>query len=225
MISADTAFVFAGIACLLALSPGPDNLFVLFQSMFWGWRAGFMITLGLCTGLLWHTFIVTIGIAALIAASQTAFLVLKLVGAAYLLYMAWQAWRAPPVFASGETAPSRRSDLQFYRRGILMSATNPKLSIFFLAFLPQFARPEAGSVTLQLLMLSAIFIVCALLVFNLVAAFSSFCRTLSEAIGTGPARAQQTGRRGICWSGGQTGHEQQIKAPGLPGAHLPCSAC
>ncbi|AFK61090.1 amino acid efflux protein [Advenella kashmirensis WT001] len=64
MISADTAFVFAGIACLLALSPGPDNLFVLFQSMFWGWRAGFMITLGLCTGLLWHTFIVTIGVAA-----------------------------------------------------------------------------------------------------------------------------------------------------------------
>ncbi len=174
MISVDTAFVFAGIACLLALSPGPDNLFVLFQSMFWGWRAGFMITLGLCTGLLWHTFIVTIGVAALIAASQTAFLVLKLVGAAYLLYMAWQAWRAPPVFASGETAPSRRSDLQFYRRGILMSATNPKLSIFFLAFLPQFARPEAGSITLQLLMLSAIFIVCALLVFNLVAAFSSF---------------------------------------------------
>ena len=174
MISADTAFVFAGIACLLALTPGPDNLFVLFQSMFWGWRAGFMITLGLCTGLLWHTFIVTIGVAALIAASQTAFLVLKLVGAAYLLYMAWQAWRAPPVFASGETAPSRSSDLQFYRRGILMSATNPKVSIFFLAFLPQFARPEAGSVTLQLLTLSAIFIVSALVLFNLIAAFSSF---------------------------------------------------
>ena len=174
MISADTAFVFAGIACLLALTPGPDNLFVLFQSMLWGWRAGFMITLGLCTGLLWHTFIVTIGVAALIAASQTAFLVLKLVGAAYLLYMAWQAWRAPPVFASGETAPSRSSDLQFYRRGILMSATNPKVSIFFLAFLPQFARPEAGSVTLQLLTLSAIFIVSALVLFNLIAAFSSF---------------------------------------------------
>lgn len=174
MISPDTAFVFAGIACLLALSPGPDNLFVLFQSMLWGWRAGFMITLGLCTGLLWHTFIVTVGIAALIAASQTAFLVLKLIGAAYLLYMAWQAWRAPPVFASGEATPSRRSDLQFYRRGILMSATNPKLSIFFLAFLPQFAHPAAGPVTPQLLTLSAIFILSALLVFNLLAFFSSF---------------------------------------------------
>lgn len=182
MISPDTAVVFAGIACLLALSPGPDNLFVLFQSMLWGWRAGFMITLGLCTGLLWHTFIVTIGIAALIAASETAFLVLRLIGAAYLLYMAWQAWRAPPVFASGETAPSRRSDLQFYRRGILMSATNPKLSIFFLAFLPQFARPEAGSVTLQLLALSTIFIVCALVMFNLVAVCSSFMgRYLKQA--------------------------------------------
>lgn len=174
MISLDTALVFAGIACLLALSPGPDNLFVLFQSMLWGWRAGFMITLGLCTGLLWHTFIVTVGVAALIAASPTAFLVLKLIGAAYLLYMAWQAWRAPPVFATTETAPTRRSDMQFYRSGILMSATNPKVSIFFLAFLPQFAHPEAGSVTWQLLALSGIFLVCALLIFNVVAVFSSF---------------------------------------------------
>ena len=174
MISPETAFLFTGIACLLALSPGPDNLFVLFQSMLWGWRAGFMITLGLCTGLLFHTFIVTVGIASLIAASHTAFLLLKLLGAAYLLYMAWQAWRAPPVFSSAQSAPARHSDMQFYRRGILMSATNPKLSIFFLAFLPQFTRPDAGPVTLQLLSLSAIFILCALVIFNLVAYFSSF---------------------------------------------------
>lgn len=182
MISPDTAFVFAGIACLLALSPGPDNLFVLFQSMLWGWRAGFMIILGLCTGLLFHTFIVTVGIAALIAASQTAFLILKLIGAAYLLYMAWQAWRAPPVFTSGESTPSRPGNLQFYRRGILMSSTNPKLSIFFLAFLPQFANPQDGPLTPQLLTLSAIFILSAFLVFNLIALFSSYAgRFLKES--------------------------------------------
>ena len=82
---------------MLAISPGPDNIFVLLQSALHGYRTGFLIVLGLCTGLLFHTFIVTVGIAGLIAASDIAFTLLKLLGAAYLLYLAWGACGAKPV--------------------------------------------------------------------------------------------------------------------------------
>src|SRR5690606_15009031 len=111
---------FYGIATLLALAPGPDNLFVLMQSALWGWRSGMIVILGLCTGVLGHTLLVAAGLAALLAASQTAFFVLKLVGAAYLLYLAWGAFRATPQNQAGATSP-RLAPWQLYRRGVIMS--------------------------------------------------------------------------------------------------------
>src|SRR5690606_15812668 len=90
MLPLDTLTAFFGIAVLLALTPGPDNLFVLMQSALWGRRAGFLVVLGLCTGLLGHTAAVAVGLAAVFAASPLAFHALKIAGAAYLLYLAWQ---------------------------------------------------------------------------------------------------------------------------------------
>ena len=174
----ETLFVYFGLCVLLAISPGPDNIFVLLQSALHGYRTGFLIVLGLCTGLLFHTFIVTVGIAGLIAASDTAFTILKLLGAAYLLYLAWGALRAGPVKAAGEegltTAPPALSRGQFYRRGILMSMSNPKVSLFFLAFLPQFTNPAAGAIKVQLILLSALFILSAFLVFCGIVVFSGY---------------------------------------------------
>ena len=174
----ETLFVYVGLCILLAISPGPDNIFVLLQSALHGYRTGFLIVLGLCTGLLFHTFLVTVGVAGLIAASATAFTVLKLLGAAYLLYLAWSAFKAGPVgvVSSREdtTAAPVLSGRQFYRRGILMNISNPKVSLFFLAFLPQFTNPASGSIKLQFIWLSAIFILSTLLVFCSIVMFSGY---------------------------------------------------
>ena len=169
----DTLLTFIAASTLLSFAPGPDNLFVLMQSALHGRRAGFLITLGLCTGLLVHTTLVALGVAAVIMVSAVAFLILKLAGAGYLIYLAVMSWRASASALSPEKAP-RLSARQYYLRGILMNLSNPKVAIFFLAFLPQFARPEAGSVTLQLLVLGGLFIVVALLVFGLIAALAGW---------------------------------------------------
>lgn len=171
MLPPEIIVSFFGIAVLLALSPGPDNLFVLTQSVLWGPVAGLWVVLGLCTGVMGHTLAVSVGLAAVFAASQTAFLVVKLAGAAYLLYLAWGALRAGKVSGNG-ARPTRQTGVQLYRRGVIMSLTNPKVTIFFLAFLPQFASPARGSVGLQMLMLGILFMLAAFLVFSALAVFS-----------------------------------------------------
>ncbi len=164
----DVLLTFVVASALLAFAPGPDNIFVLMQSALHGRRAGIFITLGLCTGLLVHTTLVALGVAALIMVSATAFLLLKLIGASYLVYLAVMALRASASVITSDRAPAL-SARQYYLRGILMNLSNPKVAIFFLAFLPQFARPEAGSVTAQLLVLGAVFIGVALIVFSMIA--------------------------------------------------------
>ncbi|MEO6985687.1 MAG: LysE family translocator [Paralcaligenes sp.] len=171
MLTIDIALSFFGIALLLALAPGPDNLFVLMQSAMWGRTSGMLVVLGLCTGLIGHTVAVAIGLAALFAASETAFTLLKLLGAAYLVYLAWGALRVRGHLAAQQKMP-RLSSGTLYRRGIIMNLTNPKVSLFFLAFLPQFTSPARGSVALQTLQLGVLFIVAALVVFGCIAFFS-----------------------------------------------------
>ncbi len=165
MPAPETLAAFFATSVLLALAPGPDNLFVLTQSALRGKAAGLCVTFGLCTGLLVHTTAVALGLAALFAASAMAFTVLKLCGAAYLLWLAWQAFRASST-ALQTAAPVRLTGWQLYRRGIVMNITNPKVSIFFLAFLPQFADPARGPLTLQILLLGAIFILSTIVIFG-----------------------------------------------------------
>ncbi|MDA8404487.1 MAG: LysE family translocator [Desulfobacteraceae bacterium] len=150
---------------LLALAPGPDNIFVLTQSAMHGKASGFVVTLGLCTGLLVHTTAVAFGVAVIFQASALAFTVLKLVGAGYLLYLAWQAFRASAT-AIKAGANGRLKFGKLYQRGIIMNVTNPKVSIFFLAFLPQFADPARGALTLQLICLGGVFIAATVVVFG-----------------------------------------------------------
>jgi threonine/homoserine/homoserine lactone efflux protein len=165
LLPLNESLTFLGVAVLLGMSPGPDNVFVLMQSATHGRRAGLLVTLGLCTGLLAHTAAVALGLAAVLAASATAFTVLKLAGAAYLLYLAWGAWRAPVGNVGGETlAPMKPG--RMYLRGVLMNLSNPKVAIFFLAFLPQFVQPGAGPVAAQVAWLGLLFIVATLLVFG-----------------------------------------------------------
>ena len=168
MIPMDTLATFFMAAVLLGLAPGPDNIFVLTQSAMRGRMAGLMVTLGLCTGLVVHTTAVAFGVAVIFQASAVAFTVLKLFGAGYLLYLAWQVFRATSA-AITAGKPNGLKAVQLYRRGIIMNVTNPKVSIFFLAFLPQFADPQRGSLTLQMLLLGGVFIVSTILVFGSIA--------------------------------------------------------
>ncbi|MET0103537.1 MAG: LysE family translocator [Sedimenticola sp.] len=171
MLTPETLLLFLTSSTLLALAPGPDNLFVLAQSMAHGARSGLLITLGLCTGLLVHTSAVAFGLAVVFQTSTAAFTVLKFLGAAYLLYLAWQALR--PHHSDAPRAGSQRMKPgQLYRRGIIMNITNPKVSIFFMAFLPQFTDPAQGNVTLQLILLGVLFILSALLVFGIISLLS-----------------------------------------------------
>ncbi|HEY0964022.1 MAG TPA: LysE family translocator [Pseudomonadales bacterium] len=172
-MSLDALITFIVASTLLSFAPGPDNIFVLMQSAMHGRRAGLFITLGLCTGLLVHTTLVALGVAALLVVSTTAFTVLKLVGAMYLVYLAVLSWRASASVADGPDA-LQLSPRQYYLRGIVMNVTNPKVAIFFLAFLPQFAQPDGGSITLQLVVLGGLFIAVALAVFSLIAVLAGW---------------------------------------------------
>lgn len=184
-MSWDVLAVFFGASVMLGLAPGPDNLFVLTQSALQGRVAGLFVTLGLSTGLLVHTTAVALGVAAIFQASAVAFTALKLAGAAYLLYLAWQAFRASAAkIAPGE---NRLGVAALYRRGIVMNITNPKVSIFFLAFLPQFADPAAGSIAAQIFILGGVFIVATLLVFGSVA-------LLAGSVGERLARSERAQR-------------------------------
>lgn len=167
MLPLPSLAAFFAAALLLALAPGPDNLFVLAQSALHGARKGLAVTLGLCTGLLVHTALVALGIAALLQAAPGAFLLVRLFGVGYLLVLAWQALRVPAITAAGADGAAL-SLLRYYRRGIIMNITNPKVTLFFLAFLPSFTDPQRGSVPLQVMLLGAVFIAAALIVFGAV---------------------------------------------------------
>ena len=165
--------VFFSASILLALAPGPDNIFVLTQSAIRGRLAGWVITLGLCTGLIGHTLLVSSGVAVIFKASPVAFTSLKLAGGIYLLYLAFLAFRESATklipFENGGA-----SLFQLYRRGIIMNMTNPKVSIFFLSFLPQFADPERGPLMLQIVILGFVFMISGLLVFGMISLFAGY---------------------------------------------------
>jgi threonine/homoserine/homoserine lactone efflux protein len=176
----DILLTFFGIAVLLALAPGPDNIFVMMQSAIWGRSAGFIVVLGLCTGLLGHTAAVAVGLAAVFAASPAAFTLLKLLGATYLAWLAWQAFRAPTDRPPGADGAPRLRPWRLYLRGIVMNLTNPKVSLFFLAFLPQFTDPAAGPVGPQIVVLGGLFMLATLLVFGAIAIFSGAAGALLQ---------------------------------------------
>lgn len=138
-------------SALLSLVPGPDNIFVLMQSALYGRRAGLVITLGLCSGLLVHTLAVALGVASLFMVSAVAFSVLKFVGASYLLYLAWLSFRATAITLDETVVATEPKLMALYRRGIIMNLSNPKVAIFFLAFLPQFASASDVAMPLQLI--------------------------------------------------------------------------
>ncbi|MCG7984332.1 MAG: LysE family translocator [Candidatus Thiodiazotropha lotti] len=168
MISLTTAYAFITVSFVLCLAPGPDNIFVLTQSALYGRVKGYLVTLGLCTGLIVHTLVVALGFAALLKTSPFAITLLKVIGAGYLSYLGWLSLNAAQNSLTSRERVSL-SPVQLYRRGIIMNVTNPKVTIFFLAFLPQFTNPQQSQVAQQIMLLGSLFILVTLVTFGVIA--------------------------------------------------------
>lgn len=161
---------FLAAAVLITLAPGPDNLMVLSLSLARGRRQGIAFGLGCGIGCLSHTALAALGVSALIAASPWAFLALKLAGGAYLLWLGVQMLRAGGTASTPKAAGGDARAL--FLRGLLANAINPKVILFFLAFLPQFVVPARGDAALQTLALGTLFAVQAALLFALLGLFA-----------------------------------------------------
>lgn len=160
-------FLLAAVA--ITLAPGPDNLMVLGLGMSRGPAHGVAFGLGCALGCITHTVLAALGVGAAIAASPTAFGLLKAAGALYLIWLGLQAWRHARPAALGATAPATAqaaaSRSQLFRQGLLANAINPKVVVFFLAFLPQFVNPAGGMPAWQMAQLGLLFTLQAAVLF------------------------------------------------------------
>ncbi len=163
--------LFLPAAIALIVAPGPDSLYVLARGIGQGRRAGVISAFGTCTGLLVHTTAAAVGLAALLQASAVAYLIVKYVGAAYLLYLGIRTLLSKQSFRV-EASTTRPSAPRMYVQGMLTNVLNPKVALFFVAFLPQFVNPHSGAVGLQMLMLGVLFAGLGLLYLLLVATLS-----------------------------------------------------
>ena len=152
-------FVVSGL--LLNITPGQDTLYIVTRSVAQGRRAGFWSVLGVSTGSIVHTLAAAFGLSAVLATSASAFIVVKLVGAAYLVYLGVKMLMERPSPAGGagvEAAFRHESAWAIYRSAVLTNVLNPKVALFFLAFLPQFVAPGAASHVVPFLFLGAVFV-------------------------------------------------------------------
>lgn len=165
-------FFLVSVLCILA--PGPDNISVVSYGISQGRRAGMLFGAGCATGCLLHTFWAFIGLSAIVAASVTAFTAIKIAGALYLFYLAFQALRSRGLaeLKEAEASAPLKAGSVYFRRGFLANALNPKVALFFLAFLPQFTQPGGISAPAQFLTLGFCFAALTLMIFLAIGAFS-----------------------------------------------------
>lgn len=166
---------FLGASILLTLMPGPDNIFVLTESLTKGQRNGIAISIGLCSGVLVHTLAAATGLSIIIQKSALAFSVIKYLGALYLFYLAFKAYQdkaAPTNFSSQATGNERERLFPLIKKGFLMNVLNPKVSLFFIAFLPQFVSTDGIRISFQMIVLGIIFMLQSLVIFGAIAVLS-----------------------------------------------------
>ncbi|RDZ29330.1 LysE family translocator [Lysobacter silvisoli] len=160
MFDAATLAAFLLAALVLVLIPGPGTAWILSQAMAGGASRGVRAAFGLETATLIHALAAGLGLSALLATSALAFEMLKYAGAVYLIWLGIKTWRsgddAAPAGADTAVAPAAVSTSSIYLRSVLTGVLNPKVALFFLAFLPQFVHPERGHVWLQFLALGAL---------------------------------------------------------------------
>ena len=165
----DQLIPFLTASILLTFSPGPDIIYVLVRSMAYGYKQGIVTALGLVSGILIHTSLVAFGVSAIIKQSENIFLFIKILGALYLLFLAYQVYKSDPKIAFSAKGIQNKKMLSLFRQGFIMNVLNPKVGIFFLAFFPGFLWEPTGNTVIQFYILGAIFMLQALLIFSSVA--------------------------------------------------------
>ncbi|TNC79902.1 MAG: threonine transporter RhtB [Oleiphilus sp.] len=173
MLTVELLIPFVLASLMLCVSPGPDNSYVIAQAALQGRKTGVLITLGLCTGLMVHTIAVAFGLAAIIQTSPLLFTSLQVMGACYLLYLARGSFKANQLLLNRAVPANPKASSSQFKRGVIMNLGNPKVSLFFLAFLPQFTEPDRGNLGGQILLLGALFILIAFIVFACLACIAA----------------------------------------------------
>ena len=149
----------------LTIMPGPDILFVINQSLE-DKKSGLLVSFGLCSGLIVHTLVLAFGLSAIIEQNDNVIMFFKYFGSVYLFYLAFQEFKKDRII-------SERQKENFYLRGVYMNLINPKVLIFFLAYFPNFLFSDTISTSSQFIILGAIFILQALIVFSIVSLASN----------------------------------------------------
>ena len=166
---------------ILAISPGPDNIFVLMQSVVHGKKYGLATIIGLMTGCIVHTTFVALGISAIIKENNTIFLGIKILGAVYLLYLAYKVITGGSEISMNTEKIDKKTPFQLFKIGFIMNVLNPKVTLFFLALFPGFLFSEILPISLQFYILGSLFILVSFVFFSLIAILGG---TISEKIKT-----------------------------------------
>lgn len=151
---------------VVVLLPGTGVIYTVSTGLFFGWRASTAAAVGCTAGIIPHLIASILGLSAILHMSAVAFQIIKYAGALYLLYLAWAMWRETGALTFNSSS-SNKGIWKIISRGILINILNPKLTIFFLAFLPLFVSPETASPLFQMLMLSIVFMAMTLVIFIL----------------------------------------------------------
>jgi len=172
----DTLIAFIFATSVLAIAPGPDNIYVLMQSIVNGTKYGIATVCGLISGCLLHTTLVAFGVSAIIKENDTMFFVIKCLGATYLLYLAYQVYVSDAKVALENNLVPKKSLWQLFRQGVIMNVLNPKVSIFFLAFFPGFLFSETLSSVKQFYVLGLLFMATSFVVFSAIAILAGYIK-------------------------------------------------
>ena len=154
---------------LLAISPGPDNIFVLMQSVVHGKKYGLATILGLMTGCIIHTVFLALGVSTIIKNNSFIFFGIKLFGALYLFFLAYKVFKSSSVISISTHEIEKKSPVQLFKVGFIMNVLNPKVTLFFLALFPGFLFSDSLSLSVQFFILGALFIVVSFIVFSVIA--------------------------------------------------------
>ncbi len=155
----------------LAMAPGPDNIYVITQSLTNGTKSGIATTAGLISGCIVHTTLLAFGLSAIITTSESLFYGIKVLGALYLFYLAYKVFLSDSKISLSENAP-KKSNIQLFKQGVIMNVINPKVMIFFLAFFPGFLWDKSGNTVIQFYILGITFMIVSLMVFSSLALLS-----------------------------------------------------
>lgn len=174
-------------SALLVLAPGPDIVYVLTRGIAQGRRAGFAAALGFATGVIFHTALAVLGVAALIRSSEFAFMLVRYAGAAYLVYLGVRTLMSRSAVRLGQGG-AEIALWTVYKQSVIGNVLNPKVTLFFLSFLPQFINMKAGHMELQMVLLGVLFMLQTVVIFGAIAFFSG---TIGDRLRTNPAIADR----------------------------------